>query len=62
VFHVFAVFDDVNHKTSLPSSETIPTHQSTTMHWFAMVGEDDDSAVDLLDLGRIPPMVFVFRA
>jgi hypothetical protein len=50
--HVFAIFDDVNRKTSLPSSEMIPSQHSTTMHWFAMVGEDETS-VDLLDLGRI---------
>lgn len=37
----------------------ISTHHSTTMHWFAMVGEDDDTAIDLLDLGRIPRMIFL---
>jgi hypothetical protein len=54
---VFAVFDDVNRETSLPSAETIPTY-ATTMHWFAMVGEDE--AIDSLDLGRIPPILSVF--
>jgi hypothetical protein len=30
------------------------------MHWFAMVGEDDDGAIDLLDLGRIPHILDLF--
>lgn len=35
------------------SAETIPTHhQSTTMHWFAMCGEDE-TMIDLLDLGTV---------
>lgn len=28
----------------------IPSQQPTTMHWFAMVGEDE-TVIDLLDLG-----------
>lgn len=32
------------------SPEMIPSQQPTTMHWFAMVGEDE-TAIDLLELG-----------
>lgn len=50
IFHVSLYSTD---DQPIDYAETIPTHhQSTTMHWFAMCGEDE-TVIDLLDLGRV---------